>query len=89
MFVSPHDAKPMLPACPLSYVGPSPFRNNIVQLRTKSTTDIKKAIASPINTRYTFDCLLRRQTIGIVTTGVKNIENHNISPILSNKAVKF
>lgn len=50
----------------------------------KNTSDIKNAIASPIKTRYVFDCLLRRQTKGIVTNGVKNIANHNISPILSN-----
>ena len=70
---------------PLVYVGPNPFLNKIVQLITKSTSDITKAIARPIKSRYSLDCLLRLQTMGIVTNGVKNIANHNISPILSIK----
>ena len=53
----------------------------------KNTNDIKKAIPSPIKIRYIVDCLLRFQTIGIVTNGVKNIANHKISPILSNKLI--
>ena len=53
----------------------------------KNTNDITNAIASPIKSRYIFDCLLRLQTIGIVTNGVKNIANHNISPILSNNSI--
>lgn len=76
----------LLPAAPFQ-VGPNPFRNKIVQLTMKNTNDITNAIASPIKTRYIFDCLLRLQTIGIVTNGVKNIANHNISPILSNKPI--
>jgi hypothetical protein len=76
----------MLPAAPCQ-VGPNPSRNKIVQLMIKNTNDIKNAIASPIKTRCAFDCLLRLQTIGIVTNGVKNIANHNISPILSNKPI--
>ena len=76
----------MLPAAPFQ-VGPNPSRNKIVQLTMKNTNDITNAIASPIKTRYIFDCLLRLQTIGIVTNGVKNIANHNISPILSNKPI--
>ena len=77
---------PMLPAAPCQ-LGPNPFRNKIVQLMIKNTNDITNAIASPIKTRYVFDCLLRLQTKGIVTNGVKNIANHNISPILSNKSI--
>jgi hypothetical protein len=38
----------------------------------------------PNSIRYLFGFVLNLQTIGIVSNGVKNIANHNISPILSN-----
>jgi len=79
-------ANSMLPAASCQ-VGPKPSRNKIVQLMIKNTNEIKKAIARPNKIRYIFDCLLRLQTNGIVTKGVKNIANHNISPILSNKLI--
>jgi hypothetical protein len=76
----------VLPAAPCQ-VGPNPFRNKIVQLMIKKTNEITNASASPTKTRYIFDWLLPLQTIGIVTNGVKNIANHNISPILSSNLI--
>ena len=80
-------ANTFVACCPSCQVGPNPFRKRIVQLITKNTKDTTNAIASPTKMRYALDCLLRLHTMGIVTNGVKNIANHSISPILSNKRI--